>query len=163
MTLKEEVLNKFREAVISGVIGIFVFCSLVAYVWLARSGLLHGYKNYFFQRKLRHASQTDATSLKISELTNFEWDTVCFYWPYSYDANGGSDGEYVPEDDGIYHIAFKSGKTTMLLTTVHRSMLAEDDIQLTTKAQSGKVCGGRGMALKIKNGEIFAINNQQSQ
>ena len=103
-------------------------------------------KERFFYQKLEEFKKSGGKEILIKELTNFEWDNVCYVWPY-----GGLDEEFrsvkldreIPEDDndGKFGIVFIKKENGVVFRVSRKDFTVEE-----------KICSNRsGAALKLNN------------
>lgn len=79
MLVKNMIVKAF---IILIAIVMFAILGAFGYGYLDNIGLWEGYENYKFQKKLYLATVSGKKTLKLSELTPFNWDEVCVYEPY---------------------------------------------------------------------------------
>ncbi|MBU6140975.1 MAG: hypothetical protein KGP29_05445 [Proteobacteria bacterium] len=67
-----------------------------------RSNAVENDEKYFYQ-KIKEFKDSGKDSIPLKELTNFEWENVCYVWPYGDNKDkrfiGAKLNKEIPEDD----------------------------------------------------------------
>ena len=95
----------------------FLFSVIIlisAYIYLDSIGILQGYDNYLFQKKLKQTINSGVKEIRLKDLTNFEWDEACTYGPYSWHS-----------DDGIWSLIFTKNGIPILESEMRRAYFGE--------------------------------------
>ena len=101
MTKYSSIFIKILIAI--AVLLITIFCyKTIAYPRLERSGFFWSEEEKYFYQKIEEFQKSGKKEIMMKDLTNFEWENVCYVWPY-----GGIDREFkdielnkkIPEDD----------------------------------------------------------------
>ncbi len=141
-----------KFAVMIMITSTLLYCAIVSYINLYNSGILTSYSNYITQKKLKEAISSNAKKVKISELTTFEWDELCFYFPYQYNLQNNS---FIEEGDGRYNIEFKKLNEIILVINLSKNLLDEEKIILNLNSR----CFGIGAEILIEKKKLINIHN----
>ncbi|KIE04199.1 hypothetical protein NF27_JC00060 [Candidatus Jidaibacter acanthamoeba] len=97
MNWKKLIIILFGVPLLLGLLAIF---ALISYTYLDSIGILDGYDNYLFRKKLTQALNKGDKVIQIKDITNFEWDKVCAYTPYTWKHSEAYEWSLVFENGG---------------------------------------------------------------
>jgi hypothetical protein len=115
------------------------------------TGILVSYDNYVFQRRLKSELYSGKEEIRLKDLTDFEWDKVCLYPPYSYDEE--LKGAII--DDYYYNLQYIKDGVEIKVFPVTRNLFISREKEFLENLQS--FCFNNSGTIIMDNDQILTI------
>lgn len=137
---------------------IFGILAIVFYFYLDFKGYFDSKEQYYFNKELGVAINSNKSAVRIDDLTNFKWDECCMYFPYEYSTINPSkrkkrNGAELADD--IYNIQFNYKGEEIIVLNINRGYINvksfSDNIRLT--------CNNKSAIFIFKDKQIINFTN----